>query len=269
MTRGVARRSDSRGREDVENSLSEGRASDDAAQIVQRVPWCRWPVLLCLAASAASAFAVVLAGCRSRPGAASTTTRPPEAPWIVLFDGSSLGAWKPCEFGGSGAIRVEDGRLRLEQGSPMTGVRFVAADPESMPHGDYELEVEAARLAGNDFFCGLTFPVGDRALTLVLGGWGGTLCGLSCLDGRDASMNDTSCYRKFERGRVHLVNVRVAGGRVRATLDGAPLIDTIVAGRVLTLRPEVEPCAPLGIATYATTGAISAVRWRRAGTAGA
>ena len=37
---------------------------------------------------------------------------------------------------------------------------------------DYELRLEAKRVEGGDFFCGLTFPVGKEYCTLILGGWG-------------------------------------------------------------------------------------------------
>jgi len=224
--------------------------------MVQRVPWCRWLVLL---------FACVACRAEREHASAVEDSTASEPPWLVLFDGATLAGWKESGFGGGGAIRVTDGRLILEQGSPITGVTFVGAAADSQPHGDYELELTAARLAGTDFFCALTFPVGEGSLTLVLGGWGGTLCGLSCLDGRDASSNGTTCYRKFEKGRTYHVRLRVDHERVSAWLDGEPLIDVDTHGRKLSLRPEVERCAPLGIATYATTGAIGPVRWRPSG----
>jgi hypothetical protein len=223
--------------------------------MAQRVPWCRWLVLFLPALSAS---------CTARHADQAAKPADPvtsaESGWIALFDGATLAGWKECGFGGGGAIGVDEGRMILEQGSPMTGLRYVGSDA---PSGDYELELDAARLAGTDFFCGLTFAVGDRSLTLVLGGWGGTLCGLSCLDGRDASMNSTCCYRRFERGRAVHVRLRVERAHVQAWLDDTPLVDVDTSGHVLSLRTEVERCAPLGISTYATIGAISGLRWRR------
>ncbi len=191
----------------------------------------------------------------------------PESGWTPLFDGHSLSGWKESGFGGAGKVEVVDGRLLLGQGSPMTGVTWVGGAERGVagdfPRDDYELELDAARLLGTDFFCGLTFPVGDTHLTLVLGGWGGSLCGLSCLDGNDAANNETKSFHSFERGRSYHVRLLVAAGRVQAWLDGAPLVDVETRGRFLSLPPEVEPCRPLGIASYSTQAAITNIRWRR------
>ena len=97
----------------------------------------------------------------------------------------------------------------------------------------------------------------------MLGGWGGSLCGLSCLDGEDASANETKCFHRFDKGRDYRVSVRVVHGRVTARVDGEPILDVDTSGRRCTLRHEVEPCAPLGLATYQTEARIAGVRWRR------
>ena len=49
---------------------------------------------------------------------------------------------------------------------------------------------------------------------LVLGGWGGSLVGLSSIDGQDASRNATTTFRTFEDGRLHRARIEVTGGRV-------------------------------------------------------
>jgi hypothetical protein len=187
--------------------------------------------------------------------------------WTDLFDGHSLDGWKESGFGGGGKIEVVDAKLLIGQGSPMSGATWsgdaARGLPSDLARDGYELEVEAARTLGTDFFCGLTFPVGDAHLTLVIGGWGGALCGLSCLDGADAASNETKSFRRIERGRAYRIRVRVADGRVAAWLDDERLADVAIAGRHLSLRPEVEPSKPLGIATYATAAAITKVRWRR------
>lgn len=178
--------------------------------------------------------------------------------WISLFDGHSLSGWRPSEFGGNGEIAVRDGRLVLGQGSPMTGITWTG----EFPRDDYEIEVVAARVLGTDFFVGLTFPVGDAHLTLIVGGWGGGLCGLSCLDGMDAASNETKTFHGFERGRDFRILLRVESGRVQAWLDGAPLADVDTRLRHLSLRPEVAPSRPLGLATYATEASVRSIAWR-------
>ena len=185
-------------------------------------------------------------------------TAPPEQPWTALFDGHTPGAFEPTRFGGEGEVRVEDGEIRLDTGNPLTGVTW-RGEP---PRGDYELEVTARRVAGTDFFCGLTFPVGDACLTLVLGGWGGAVCGLSSLDGEDAAHNETRTLRHFVNGRDYTARVTVTADRVTVTLDGAPLLAADLRGRQLGLRPEVELSRPLGLAAFACEAAVRTIRWR-------
>lgn len=182
----------------------------------------------------------------------------PTAPWAELFDGQALGAFASTEFGGEGVVAVRDGAIQLEFGSPLSGITWHGA----LPQGEYELEVTAARLSGNDFFCALTFPVGGDHLTLVLGGWGGTVCGLSSLDGLDAAHNETRALRRFETGRYYTSRVVVRAAAVEAYLDGELLCRMNRADHTLSLRPEVQLSRPLGIASFATVAAIRSVRWR-------
>src|SRR5262249_59761705 len=130
--------------------------------------------------------------------------------------------------GGGGVVRGG--------GEPMTQVALAPAAAFAFPRDGYEVELVAARVTGDDFFVGLTFPVGDGELTLILGGWGGSLCGLSCLDGEDAASNDTKRFRRFERGRDYRVRVRVVRGRVTAFVDDEVLADVDTPGRRCSLR---------------------------------
>ena len=102
--------------------------------------------------------------------------------WQSLFDGESLKGWQNTPFTGRGEVRVEKGAIALKPGKPMTGVTWTGTFPRS----DYEIRFEAVRLAGNDFFATVTFPVQDSFCTLVTGGWGGDIVGLSSIDGWDA-----------------------------------------------------------------------------------
>ncbi|MFY9345198.1 MAG: DUF1080 domain-containing protein [Planctomycetota bacterium] len=187
---------------------------------------------------------------------------PAASPWIELFDGAALGAFAVTDFGGQGPVEVRDGKLCLGFGSPLTGVTWTGVPPS----GDYELEVVAAREDGADFFCGLTFPVGDDHLTLVLGGWGGTMCGLSSLDGNDAAHNPTRTLRRFVTGRAYTVRVVVTADHVATMLNGEPLCAVDRRSHRLGLRPEVLLSRPLGVAAFATAAAVARVRWRPLGT---
>jgi hypothetical protein len=190
--------------------------------------------------------------------AGSCRTAAPDEPWRELFDGRSLGEFVVTDFGGQGEIAVRQGLLRLGFGSPLTGVTWTGA----LPGAEYELEVTAAREQGHDFFCGVTFPVGDQHLTLVLGGWGGAVCGLSSLDGLDAAHNETRTARSFETGRDYTVRIVVTARRVEATVDGEPLAAVDWTERACSVRPEVLLSRPLGIACYATEATVRSCRWR-------
>ncbi len=147
----------------------------------------------------------------------------------------------------------------LPMGSPLNGVRLRAA-PEFTP--EYEIEVVAARLLGGDFFCALTLPVAGAHGSVVLGGWGGVLCGFSTLDGEDASSNPSRCAYDFVQGVDYRVRVRVLAQRVTVWIEDQPLFDLELEGGTVGLRPEVEACVPLGIASYQTRARIREVRWR-------
>lgn len=182
----------------------------------------------------------------------------PPAAWKPLFDGEALGDWKPTEFGGEGEVTVVDGVVRIGAGASLSGCTWSG----DFPRQGYEVAVEARRVEGDDFFCGLTFPVGDDACSLILGGWGGGVVGLSCIDGADASENETSQYREFERGRWYEVVVRVTPERIVCLLDRETVVDLPIGGRRISVRHEVELSKPLGIATYATTAEVRNIRWR-------
>lgn len=189
---------------------------------------------------------------------AAAPWRGPQDDWTSLFDGRTLGAWTQTSFGGEGPVRVRDGAIVLEMGDPLTGVTWTG-DP--LP-GAYSIALEAARLAGNDFFCGLTFPVGGAHCSLILGGWGGTTVGLSSLDGLDASENETTREIRFEDRRWYAVRLEVTATHIRAWLDQSPIVDVATAGRRIGIRPEVDPSRPFGIASFRTRAGLRAIRMR-------
>lgn len=185
-------------------------------------------------------------------------TSPAADAWRPLFDGKTLGRWSPTPFGGEGDVVVEDGAIRIGMGADLSGITWGG----DVPRQQYEIAMEAQRADGNDFFCGLTFPVGREACSLIVGGWGGGVVGLSSIDGEDAAHNATTSYKEFKTGRWYAIRVRVTAERIECFIDGEQVVDQPLAGRTLSIRNEVTPSKPLGIATYATTALVKNIRWR-------
>jgi hypothetical protein len=183
----------------------------------------------------------------------------PAAEWRVLFDGQSREGWTEAAFKGHGEVRIEDGAFVLEPGKPMTGINYTGA----LPASNYEVRFEAKRIAGNDFFASLTFPVGESFCTLVTGGWGGDIVGLSSIDGWDAANNETRTYVKFEDGRWYKFRLQVSEERIRVWIDDEKTIDVEIAGRNIELRRgDIKLSAPFGFASYNTRGAVRNVAIR-------
>jgi len=180
-----------------------------------------------------------------------------DEPWVSLFDGKTLKGWKSTKFGGEGHVYVKDGRIVLDRGfADLTGITWTGA----VRRMKYEITLEAMRVDGSDFFCGLTFPVEQSCCTLIVGGWGGDLVGISSFDDLDASENETTTYMTFDRGRWYRIRLRVTKNRIEAWIDGKKLVDARPNGRRISVRSEVIRSQPLGIAAWNTRAALRDIR---------
>jgi hypothetical protein len=185
------------------------------------------------------------------------------APWESLFDGKTLAKWKASDFYKPGAVEVKDGCIVLGRGvGDMTGIAW-AGHRDDLPDMGYEIELKAQRVDGSDFFCGLTFPYGKSHCSLVVGGWGGTLVGLSSLNGMDASENETSTWMEFEKKMWYAIRLRVTKNHIEAWIDGEKKVDGVPGDREVGIRIEMEQCVPLGVAAWNTVSAIKDFRLRR------
>jgi hypothetical protein len=179
--------------------------------------------------------------------------------WRPLFDGKSLENWKVTQFGGQGEVRVEDGKLILEQGTSLTGVTYTG----DLPRTNYEVELHAQRVSGIDFFCGFTFPVGPSYCSFIVGGWAGGVVGLSSIDGRDASENETTRFMSFQTGRWYRIRVRVTDDVIRCWIDDESIVFQRIRDRRITTRAEVDLSQPLGFSTWETAAALKDIRIRK------
>jgi hypothetical protein len=129
---------------------------------------------------------------------------------------------------------------------------------------NYEVALDAMRLTGSDFFCGLTVPVGTNCCSLIVGGWGGSLVGISSLNGMDASENETTKFSNFESGHWYRIRLRVREKRIQAWIDKEKLVDVDTTDKRISVRPgDIELSQPFGIAAWQTSTALREVKFRR------
>ena len=194
----------------------------------------------------------------SAPNGSEASTPKAAAKEQSLFDGKSLAGWKVTDFAGHGEVSAKDGTILLEMGQ-MTGITWT----NDVPRMNYEISLEAKRVEGSDFFCGLTFPVAKDPCSLIVGGWGGGVVGLSSLDSQDAANNETTKFMNFKTGQWYAIRLRVTPGKIEAWIDADKVIDCPTEDRAISIRLEMEDSKPLGIATWSTAAALRNVRLKR------
>ena len=157
--------------------------------------------------AALSALFLVALSAFVAAGDAKKEPAPKDTDWKALFDGKSLKNWKATNFGGEGEIVIENGGIVIDRGSEMSGITYTGAD---FPKTHFEVAFEAKRTQGLDFFCTTTFPVGDDHCSLVVGGWAGSVVGLSSIDGKAASRRNQSGERYGHHRPVHGSALRIS-----------------------------------------------------------
>jgi len=172
---------------------------------------------------------------------------------LALFNGKDLTGWKVPDMTEGGKVRVlPNGVVECGFGNPMTGIAYTNKPPTM----NYELSLEAMRVQGMDFFCALTIPIETNFCTIIIGGWGGGLCGISSVDYADASENQWCEGLNLQNEHWYTLRVRVTPGVLQVFLD-----KDLYTARVefdnssrFSLRPgsDIDKTKPLGLATYRT-----------------
>lgn len=173
-----------------------------------------------------------------------------------LFSGNNLDGWEITNFGPQGPVYVSGNEVILGMGDGCTGITWKG----DFPSDNYTVSLQAKRVSGNDFFCGMTFLKGKDPCTLIVGGWGGTTVGLSSLNGMDASENETTRLMNFETGEWYDICLQVKGDSIIASIDGERVVNVSTTGKKISIRPEVNLSQPFGIASWRTTAAIRKIR---------
>jgi hypothetical protein len=209
-------------------------------------------------------LSIVVSGCGPSPIAIRNLPSSPasiqqESTWKPLFDGKTLTGWKSSDFYGAGKVDVKDGIIVMDKGKLMTGITYQKKD---FPKMDYEVTLDGKKLDGRDFFCTTTFPVGDSFCSLVVGGWSGSVVGLSSINMEDAAHNETRTDREFKHDQWYHVRIRVTPQRIEAWIDRDKVVDQETTDRTISTRIECNASKPFGVATYQTTGAVRDIRVR-------
>jgi hypothetical protein len=202
---------------------------------------------------------LILTHCKHKPATSSGVTEELEPKANIeipgaerLFDGETLANWESANFGPQGQVYVSDGAIVMRMGDGPTGITWQG----SFPKENYEVSLEAKRMMGIDFFCGLTFPVKDDFCSFIVGGWAGPVVGLSTIDGKDASENETTTLMRFNKDEWYKIKLRVTSEKIETWINEEKIVDLPYQGREIGIRPEIELSCPFGIATWKTTGAV-------------
>ena len=181
--------------------------------------------------------------------------------WTSLFDGTTLNGWEIMQYGGEGEPYAKNGVLILPSASAglLTGLRWVG---DSLPVNNYVIYYEARRVQGYDIFAGLSFPYKDTFASLILGGWGGIVNGISCVDGYDASENETTQHFSLNENEWYPVQLFVTTDSIRAFVGDMQAVNLATAGKNLYLRPGSYTTS-LTLWTYLTTGEIRDLRIKK------
>ena len=173
-----------------------------------------------------------------------------------IFDGKTLNGWEVTQFGPQGSVTVSDGKIKLGFGDGCTGI----TSTRDIPTMNYTISLDARRTSGYDFFCGLTFPVNDSFCSFIVGGWGGSVVGLSNINNESAINNETKTTKKFENNIWYTIKLRVTPEKIEAWIDNDKMVNYAYKDGELSIRNDVNLSKPLGICSWNTAAELRDIR---------
>jgi len=188
--------------------------------------------------------------------------------WTPLFDGKTLDGWTVIERfpvdaahgdGQGGPVHVEDGQIVLGPGRPVTGIRWAG----DFPKMGYEIALEAMYTSRPDGF-GIIFPVRDTCGHLAAGGLGGTVVGLSWVDGAWGLVEGKAQRLKLAQGEWYSVRLRVTDDRIRAWVNDDQVVNLELAEHTVEPPADRRPLWPFGIHTWGCSSVVRNLRARLA-----
>jgi hypothetical protein len=206
-------------------------------------------------------FLCLLTGCAVLSSSRDLSNISPNQ-WEEVFDGKSFKGWKPfikTKYETGGTVEVKNGAVHLATGQPYSAVMWEGGFPRT----NYEVELKAKKIDGNDIFCGLLFPVGTNYCTMILGGWGNSVIGLSCVNYMAAADNETAVIKSFRANEWYDVKLRVTPEKIEAWVEGEQLIDLELAEKTITPYFGLEMFAPFGFFTFETSAAAKDIYVKR------
>jgi len=194
--------------------------------------------------------------------------------WKPLFDGKTLKNWEVTKYIGSKGsevigvdakgkqvkegVKADHNVILINPGEPLGGIRWVGKE---LPKVDYEISLEARRVEGDDFFCCVTFPYKKDNASFVVGGWGGTMTGISSVNNYDASENTTTKVANFDNGTWYKIRMRLTGDRIEAWIDDEQMVNLTTTDKIINMRfGEIEESVPLGISVFQSTSEVRNIR---------
>ncbi|MBM4039871.1 MAG: DUF1080 domain-containing protein [Planctomycetes bacterium] len=179
--------------------------------------------------------------------------------WVTLFDGKSLKGWKVVGPALEPAA-VKEGQLVLGQEGTSGGV----VRQGEFPRLNYEVSLEAMKIAGNVDFCMIVFPIGDQEAVWKFGGGAtGNHVALHWVNGGVIPGDEAARVTDITAGRWYKLRIRVTDERVEGWMDEEKKFDLARGATKFTLEDMYAGMRPFGIGTWYTQGAVRNLRLRR------